>query len=301
MRTAIVGAGAMGQLFGAHLKLAGLEVTLFDTQQQTIDALNASGISLETEQGRTHTPISARRAGEETGTYDLFVIFTKGFHTRSAVESVKHLIGEDSIGLTLQNGLGHAATLAEFFGADRTVSGVTDFPADMVAVGHVVSSDEGSVRIGPYGEHAKAQDVARAWHGAGLNVRVESDVRTPIWEKVAFNAALNSLSAVTGKTIGEIGASQDARAITDAVLAETHAVATAEGITLPVEHVRAAMENAFTHHAGHKTSMLGDVEAGRPTEVDFIGGAVVRTGERLGVPAPVLATLCHLVRLRSAP
>ncbi|MCH6468650.1 ketopantoate reductase family protein [Sinomonas terrae] len=300
MKTAIVGAGAMGQLFGARLQLAGEDVTLFDTQQRTIDALNSSGISLETEKGTEHVSVKARRAEDERGPFDLFVVFTKGFHTRSAVESVQHLLGPGSVGLTLQNGLGHAKILMEFFGPEHTVAGVTDFPADLEAVGRVKSSERGSVRIGSLGPQGHADEVAQAFNRAGLNAKVESDVRIPIWEKVAFNAALNSLSAVTGKVVGDLAKSPDARALISAVLAETRSVAASEGIDLSVERVGGAVESAFANHAAHKTSMLADLEAGRPTEVDFIGGAVVETGRESGVPTPVLETLCRLVRIRTA-
>lgn len=301
MRIAIVGAGAMGQLFGARLRLAGQDVVLLDTQERVRQVLNASGITLESEAGTEHTAVTASRAEDEHEPFDLIVIFTKAFHTRAAVESVRHLIGPQTLGLTVQNGLGHAEVLAEAFGPDRTIAGVTDFPADLVEVGRVHTTVHGSVRIGVVGQGDGAGRVAQVFGDAGLNARVDDDVRVPIWEKVAFNAALNTLSAVTGATVGAMGASVEARRIVEAVLAETAAVATAQGIGLSPETVRAAVGNAFAHHGEHKSSMLVDREAGRPTEVDFIGGAVVERGQAAGVPTPVLATLCDLVRMLTEP
>ncbi|MGM7669888.1 ketopantoate reductase family protein [Microbacterium sp. A93] len=297
MRIAIVGAGAMGQLFGARLTLAGQDVVLVDAQQSVIDTLNSAGIWLETEKGTEHTAVVACRAEEETEPFDLFVIFTKSFHTAAAVASVRHLIGPQSVGLTVQNGLGHAEVLAEAFGPDGTVAGVTDFPADLLEVGRVHSTVHGSVRIGDLGEGGRAESVARVFSDAGLNASVDGDVRVPIWEKVAFNAALNTLSAVTGATVGEMGASAEARAMASAVVLEVGRVAAARGIGMSVDRVTATLANAFEHHGSHKSSMLVDREAGRRTEVDYIGGAVVDSGRSAGVPTPVLETLCSLVRM----
>ena len=297
MRIAIVGSGAMGQLFGARLQLAGNDVVFFDTQQHTLDTLNDVGITLDAGSGPEHVQTRAKRAEDENDPFELIVIFTKGFHTRAAVESVRHLIGPGSLGLSLQNGLGHAEIISEAFGPGRTVVGVTDFPADPCAHGHIRTTSYGSVRLGALtarGNHAS--EIAQVLTKAKLNAQVEEDVRVPIWEKVAFNSALNTLSAVTGRTVGDLGKSPQAREIAATVLQETQRVATSQAVELSLDRVNAALDNAYIHHGSHKTSMLLDREAGRPTEVDYIGGAVVEIGMRAGVPTPVLKTLCDLVR-----
>jgi 2-dehydropantoate 2-reductase len=123
----------------------------------------------------------------------------------------------------------------------------------------------------------------------------------PVWEKVAFNAALNTLSAVTGMTVGQIGEDPHARNIVRSVLDECMAVAQQQGINLSRQRIESTLANAFAHHTHHKTSMLLDREAGRPTEVDTIGGAVVRLGREHGIDTPVLETLCELVRTITVP
>lgn len=300
MKTAIVGSGAMGQLFGARMLLAGVEVVLLDTNPRTLHALNAKGITLHTDIGVEHTPASAARADELTGTFDLFVVFTKGFHTQAAVDSIRHLIGPDSYGLTLQNGLGNAEILEQAFGPERTLLGITDFPADMDEPGTLSSDSHGTVRLGSLSGSPRLEEIADLLDKAGLHASVVDDIRAPIWEKVAFNAALNTLSAVTGLTVGQIGAEDHARRIVAAVLDEASVVAHSQGINLSREHVEEAVGNAFAHHGDHRTSMLLDREAGRPTEVESIGGAIVRLGGGNGVPTPVLGTLCDLVRALSA-
>ncbi|GLB66578.1 ketopantoate reductase family protein [Arthrobacter mangrovi] len=301
MKTAIVGAGAMGQLFGARLQLAGTDVVFLDTNQATIDVLNARGVTLQTESRTEHTPARAARASELDETFDLFIIFTKGFHTQAAVASIAHLIGAESCGLTLQNGLGNAERLQEYFGPSKTLLGVTDFPADLSAPGMVSSNSRGKVRLGALGNVPRLPNIAQLLDSADLHAAVEQDIRIPVWEKVAFNAALNTLSAVTGLTVGGIGADPHARGLVASVLEETLAVAGRLQIDVSRQRIEAALDNAFAHHTHHKTSMLMDREAGRPTEIDTIGGAVVRLGQDNGVSTPVLATLCELVRTAARP
>lgn len=296
MRTAIVGSGAMGQFFGARLLLANCEVIFLDTDQITIDALNQRGVTLTTDLATEHTPAKAARASEVTGTFDLFLFFTKGFHTKAAVESITHLMGPDSYGLTLQNGIGNAEVLQQVFGEEHTLLGMTDFPADLKEPGVVTSNSQGKVRLGSLHQAPALAQVARLLDSADLHAAIDPDIRVPVWEKVAFNAALNTLSAVTGMTVGQIGVDTHARGLVASVLDETLAVAERLQIGASRQRIEAAMDNAFTHHTHHKTSMLLDREAGRPTEVDTIGGAVVRLGHENGVTTPVLNTLCELVR-----
>lgn len=297
MNIGILGAGAMGQLFGARLQLAGNNVAFIDASAATIEALNRDGITLTTDGQTEHIPVRAGTAKDFTETLELVVVFTKGFHTAAALESIRHLIDERSTGLTLQNGLGNAETLAREFGAENTWIGITDFPADLERPGFLRTSSGGKVRLGPFtnGLQRETNNLTATLNTARLNATSDPAIYESIWEKIAFNAALNTLSAVTGQTVGEIGSSPEARRIVDRVLAETIAVALANGVTVQRDRVDAALHNAFTHHKNHKTSMLQDREAGRRTEIDYIGGAVVRLGQEAGIPTPVLWTLSSLV------
>ena len=298
MKIGIVGAGAMGQLFGARLQLAGNSVVFIDAAASTIEALNRDGITLTTDGVTEHAQVRAGTAQDFSEPLELVVVFTKGFHTSAALESVRHLIDDHSIGLTLQNGLGNADILADYFGAQGTWTGITDFPADLERPGVIGTSSGGKVRLGPFtgSPGPESDSLVATLNEARLNAASDPGIHETIWEKIAFNAALNTLSAVTGQTVGEIGASEDARRIVDHVLNETVAVAESQGIRLSRPRVEAALDNAYRHHSDHKTSMLQDRQAGRRTENDYIGGAVVRLGQEADVPTPVLWTLTSLVR-----
>jgi 2-dehydropantoate 2-reductase len=300
MKIGVLGAGAMGQLFGGRLQLSGNEVHFIDAAPATIQALNSRGITVESEGSASHTPVRAGTAADFTEALELIIVFTKSFHTEAAVASVRHLISETTFGLTLQNGLGNADILAGAFGPDHTLAGITDFPADLEQPGHIITGPGGKVRVGTWteAEHPFLQELVDVLNKAGLNATAEESIQEPVWEKLAFNAALNTLSAVTGQTVGQIGASAPARELVARVVDETISVAETQGVQLSVERIDAALVNAYKHAGDHKTSMLQDREARRRTEADYIGGAIVRLGELSGVSAPVLNALTTLA---SAP
>lgn len=298
----ILGAGAMGCLFAARLADAGARVTLIDVDEGRLAALAAEGVTLADDAGEHVARVAACRAEAATGPADLIILFTKGLHSRAAIRSAAHLVGPETIGLTLQNGLGNGEIVAEVVPAARVVHGNTDFPADLEGPTRVSSHGPGQSRLGglvPEADAAAAR-VAQLLSAAGLPAVADPDVEAAIWEKVAFNAALNSLSAVTGRANAGNGP-PPGRRIAHAIAAETAAVAAARGVTVDLPKIEAKIDFVFVHHPHHKSSMLQDRLAGRATEIESINGAVMREGERLGVPTPVTATLADLVRLLETP
>lgn len=301
MRIAVVGAGAMGQLFGTKLLSGGHEVTMVDSSPTQVSALQANGMILVEDGVRTRVRADARLAADLNGTFDAVVLLTKTLHSAAALASVAHVLTDHTVGISVQNGLGNEEPLLDHFGVDRTVIGMTDYPADRGSDGAVRTDANGRVTLG--GLVPVAEDHARRWaalcDAAGLRTRFAADVMVSIWEKVLFNAALNTISAATGNTIGAISAHPRGRALVAAVLAEAIAVAEAAGVRVDAPRVRSAVEMAFAEHGEHRTSMLVDLERGRETEIESIGGAIVEQAREHAVPAPVLATLCDVVRLRT--
>jgi 2-dehydropantoate 2-reductase len=299
MRIAVVGAGAMGSLFGGRLAESGHEVMLVAANDRQIEALNAAGLRLETDDGDRRVKVQARRAAAVEGQFDLIVVFTKGMHTRTAVQSVAHLVGPATWALTLQNGLGNAETIAAVVPAARIAMGVTNIPADRICADHVRSHGGGSVRIGTMSgaPDPAIERIRRALDEAGLPCGADASILAAIWEKVAFNAAMNSLAALTRLRVGALGDHADGRALASAVVEESLAVARASGIAVDPGRVHAAIAHGFREHRAHAPSMLQDVLAGRATEIESINGAIVAAAEAAGVAVPVTQTLLRLVRL----
>lgn len=297
----IVGAGAMGCLFAARLAEAGVSVTLVDVDAARLAALDRDGILLADDDGERGVPVRAALAADVTGPADLVMIFTKGMHSAAAARSVAHLADGNAHALTLQNGIGNAEAIAEVFTPDRVLMGVTDLPADLAGARRVESHGHGHIRLGGFtaGAQPAAQAVVALLNRGRLNAEADPAVEAALWEKVAFNAALNALATVTGLTVGGMDEAPGRR-IAAAIVGEVVETAAAQGIHLERSRIDARIAFAMANHRGHKASMLQDRLAGRPTEIESINGAVVRVAERLGVQTPVTSTLADLVRLLEA-
>lgn len=297
-RIVIVGAGAMGCLFAARLAEGGADVTLVDVDAARLAVLARDGIELGDDSGTRRVPVKAALAGTLQGPVDLVMLFTKSMHSRSAAASVAHLASAATLALTLQNGLGNAEALAEVFTPARVAMGVTDFPADLHGPASVVSHGAGHIWLGACepGEPEAIATLAGLFNCCGLATQSLFDVRPAIWEKVAFNAALNSVATVTGLTVGGMDV-PPGHSVLLAIADEVIATALALNIAVDRAAVHAKIAFALANHRNHKASMLQDRLAGRSTEIDAINGAVVAHARALGLAVPVTETLASLVRL----
>lgn len=300
MKIAVLGAGAMGQLFGAHLVSSGHDVVMIDVSPETCQAINANGIHVD--MGTYHVTGYPRAAlaRDISDIAELVIVLTKGPHTYDALSSVHHLISEHTIGLSLQNGLGNEIPLIQFFGEDCTVVGMTDFPADRHANGTISSESTGHIVVGEVssGGKDKAQEVASLLNEAGLHSSYTEEIQIPIWEKVIFNAVYNTVSGATGLTVGGVFSEPEAQALANAILEESLRVALVEGVAINEQRLRKNILNAHKNHANHKTSMLVDLESERRTEIETIGGGIEKAGQQNGTDTPYLSILCDIIRLR---
>lgn len=294
----IVGAGAMGCLFAARLAEAGVTVTLVDVDPIRLALLDSEGILLSGDDGERIVPVRAAAAGDIRGPTDLVMLFTKGMHSATAIRSVAHLADGNTCALTLQNGIGNAELIAEIFAPDHVLMGVTDLPADLDGARRVVSHGQGHIRLGGFTAEAQraAPDVAALLNRGKLNAQADADIQVAIWEKVAFNAALNALATVTGLTVGGMDEAPGRR-IAASIVAEVVETAAAAGIGLDRSRIDGRVAFALANHRNHKASMLQDRLAGRATEIESINGAIVRVADLHGVKTPVTSTLADLVRL----
>lgn len=297
----IVGAGAMGCLFATRLAEGGAGVTLVDVDQARIAAIARDGITVDDDAGTRVVPVGAAAAADVRHVPDLVLLFTKGLHSAAAARSVAHLAGDHTYALTLQNGIGNAEILAETFAPERVLMGVASLPSNLNGPTHVSSHGSGHIRLGalhPDGA-AGAEAAAALLSRSGLPSEVDRHVEVAVWEKVAFNAALNPLGAITGLTNGQIDTAEGRR-IASAVVSETVAVAHAKGIAVDESGIRQQVDHALANHRDHRASMLQDRLAGRRSEIDAINGAIAAAGAALGVGTPVTATLADLMRLIDA-
>lgn len=303
MEIAILGAGAMGSLFGGLLAEAGHDVTLVDIDEAHLEAIRRDGLRLATDTGeRVVTKLRAVRPEAAERAPELLIVFTKTMHTEAALDAVRALIGPHTAVLSLQNGLGNVERLARSVPRERIMVGITTWPADKPAAGRVNSHGSGMTRLmSADGEtRASVTRTVAALNSAGLAASADPDVWITIWEKVAFNAALNSLCALTQCTVGELSNVPDGPALALKIVAEVAAVARAHGVAVDEAHMVENVQHALANHRSHRPSMLQDVLAGRRTEIEAINGAVVEAARAVPMTVPCTETLLQLVRLVDA-
>lgn len=302
MKITILGAGAMGCLYGAAFHRAGAQVTFVDVNAAHVEAINARRLELDTRRGVELLPIPALLPQQVTDVADLIVVFTKTFHTDGALAGIKAAIGPQTQLLSLQNGLGNAERLAAHAAPERVLVGASTMPADLVGPGKVRSHGDGGTKLYPAfgGDPAVARKAADLMTAGGQPADLDPEILAAIWSKAIFNAAMNPLCALTRRTPGFLGANPQSRAMITAVVEEGVAAAHANGVMIDAAPIHALTEVSMTDHADHEASMLQDVKAGRRTEVDAINGAIVQAAQAKGVPAPVAETLWRLVKLEEA-
>jgi 2-dehydropantoate 2-reductase len=298
VRICVVGCGAVGSLFAANLaQLEDVEVWAYDLDRDHVDAINRNGLRLSGA-GEVLGRVQATTDASALPACDFGIVATKAMHTSSAIAATAHAFADGSVA-TVQNGLGNEEAIAEH--VERVIRGTT-FPAGkVVAPGHVQWDVKGDTTLGPFEPKPAAfpevERLAEACTRGGMPAQAVTDARGPQWRKVIFNAATNPIGALTGLTHGRVVEDPALRLVVTGLVDEGKAVAAAQGIELdadPEELIDHAAKREVAYD--HKASMLQDVEARRPTEIDYLNGGIVRFGDELGVPTPLNRAVWALVK-----
>lgn len=298
MRIGVVGAGAMGCLYGGLLARAGQEVVLYDRWRAHIEAIRRDGLELGGITGEIRVrPARATADWAEIGKLDAALIQVDANSTAEAARLVEPCLKPTGFALTLQNGVGNVETLVEVLGRQRVLGGLSYHSAAVERPGRVLHTHAGATWLGELdgGESERVRKFAGVLERAGFTPTIVADILGFIWTKFVHNTAINALSAVTGLRVGELGADASADAFQTKVIEEALAVVAAKGVTLVEPDPMGAIK-AFCKVKFNKPSMLQHVEAGKRTEIDALNGAVVREGRRLGVATPYNEALTLLVK-----
>ena len=297
MKVCIVGCGAVGSIFGAHLaKLPELEVWAYDVSQAHVDAINGAGLKIS---GAADFPsrLQATSDAKSIPSCDYGIVATKSTHTRPAIEQTAHVFAENGAVCSVQNGVGNEEIIAEHV---KFVIRGTTFPAGhIVEPGHVGYDIAGDTWIGPFEPTktpmARVNELAALLNKSGMHVIPLEDARGAQWTKLIFNASTNPVGALTLLHHGAATRLPATGQLFNDLIAEGEAVAKALGITLHGDP-RALVQKGANAPGKHKASMLQDVLAKRVTEVDFMNGAIVKAGEQTGIPTPLNQTMWALIK-----
>jgi 2-dehydropantoate 2-reductase len=297
MKICIVGCGAVGSLFAAHLAKAGeAEVWAYDVWKEHTDAIRKYGLQLSGAAeftARLHATSDAR----ELPGCDFGIVATKAIHTRNAIVQTAHAFGDTSAVCSVQNGVGNEEILAEY--VKHVIRGTT-FPAGHpIAPGHIGYDIKGDTWIGPFEPTqtpmSRVEELAGLMTRSGMNTIPLKDARGAQWTKLIFNASTNPVGALTLLHHGAATRFSATGTLFEDLIAEGEAVAKALGIELHGDP-RQMVQKGANAPGKHRASMLQDVLAKRPTEVDFMNGAIVTWGEQAGVPTPLNRALWELIK-----
>ena len=296
MRIAVIGAGAMGSIYGGHLSQQN-EVILVDTNQQVVEQINKEGLLVD-ENGTTvcYQPRALCDTSEEKPV-DLVILFVKALFSRAALESNAALIGPDTRLMTLQNGAGHEDLLKEFVSEDRVIIGTTEDNGAVLGLGHVRRGGTGVTNVGMLTED---QDgfLARLkgnFDSCGFEVRIHENIQYLIWDKLFTNVSLSALTGILQVDMGYIAADDFTWKLCCQLIHETILTAAAAGLEFDEEAVEEKVRKTSLNNPQGCTSIRADLRDGRRTEVDTISGAVVRAAARYGVDVPGHTFVVNLV------
>lgn len=291
---AVMGAGAVGCYYGAELARAGEAVTLIG-RPALVGAVQARGLLLEKAGQVMAVPLAASADPAAVAGADLVLVAVKSGDSPEAARQIAPHLAPGATVLSLQNGISNAETLSQALG--RPVIAVVVYVAtEMAGPGHVRHHGRGELIFAP---GPGAEEAAARFRAAGIPVQVSPAAATALWIKFIVNCCFNALSALTRQPYGAIAAQPGAFAMMRDVMEECVAVGRAEGVALP-DNLFAMAEGIATQMSAQYSSTAQDMMRGKPTEIDFLNGEVVRRAARHGLAVPVNRALWVMVKLAEA-
>lgn len=291
MKIAVMGAGAVGCYYGAMLARAGHDITLVARPRHVL-AVQRDGLLLETATGRDYVRVAASSDVSSLVDAELVLVCVKSADTETAGREMAGVLRPDAVLLSLQNGVDNAARLQACV-TNLVIPTVVYVATEMAGPGHVRHHGRGELVIGDSPASAK---IAATFTQSLVRTDVAENVIGALWAKLILNCAYNAMSALGPMAYGELVQHPGAREVIDDVVHECLQVAQADGVSVVGDVQHAVAQIALTM-PGQLSSTAQDLARGKPTEIDFLNGYVVRRGEALGVPVPVNRVLWTLVKL----
>ncbi len=297
MKTVMIGPGAMGSLFGGLLTRAGEDLWLVGYKKEQVETICSVGLTLEEREGSQIIPMRATPDVTSVGKADLVIFFVKTYDTENAVSDALVLEKEDTIFLTLQNGLGNEEVICKKINRKKVMLGVTGQGATLLQPGHVRHAGWGKTFIGELDHRItdRAIRIAQIFYSAGIETEVSPNIHDQVWGKLVVNAGINALTALTGFKNGQLLDYPETARLMEKLVLEAAEVARRRGVHIeedPIERVRKAAEATREN----RSSMGQDFDQRRKTEIDAINGAVVREAQLLGIPVPFNQAVTDLVK-----
>lgn len=302
MKIGIIGAGAMGCLY-ASLLSKNNDVTLLDISETAVKAINEKGIIMSSGdiEGKKTYKVKATFSGELEEAPELLIVFVKDTATRAALKSNSSLIKENTLLLSLQNGLGNFEIMEEFAHKNQILLGTTKHNCVALGAGEIYHSGSGITHIGsPAGNKEAAQKITEIFNACNIQTQACEDVKRLLWQKLFINMTINSVTSLLDANISIISDSENASNASKKLIEEAVKVAAADGEKFDADQVYSEVISTAKVLGTGKASMCQDMENRRKTEIDFINGAVVRLGKKYGIETPYHSLIVDLIHAKES-
>lgn len=294
---AVVGAGAMGSLFGGLLAEKGLDVTLIDVWKDHINEINNNGLKMVGYGGDRYIKVKATDNPSEMLPVDVILVQCKASNTADAINNAKPIIHKDTVVISFQNGLGNEENIAEFIGEEKVLGGLTAQGANMEGPGIVRNHAELPSWIGEMSgkQSERVNTLCEIFSINGLPTQPSENIRKQIWNKLFANIAISPMSGITNLSLLDLFAKEDSKELAFALIVEALEVAHAEGLKIGQDESREVLLKIIASEQTNKSSLCVDLLNKRKTEIDFINGSVVRLAEKHGILTPLNKAMVVLV------
>jgi 2-dehydropantoate 2-reductase len=296
MRIGVFGAGGVGGYFGGKLAQAGEEV-IFIARGKHLKAIQQSGLRVDSPKGDFHIlPTQVVADPEAAGVVDCVLVGVKAWQVTEAARAMRPMVGKQTVIVPLQNGVEAPGELAAVLGREHVLGGLCKIASQIIEPGHVRHMGlEPYVAFGEINEWRSAQPftgegakrLREAFSRAGVRAETPEDIQAAMWEKFLFIAAISGVGAVTRVAVGEVRSLAGSRRMLEQVMEEIQAVARTRGVRLGEDVVSRTMAFVDGLPTGSQPSMMRDILEGKPSELEYQNGAVVRMGQASGTPTPV--------------
>ncbi len=301
MHILILGAGALGSLLGARLAPSEARVTLFSTNMQHIRAIQNNGLEIiELDQTLSRHHLQALyRVEQIESPPDLVLVLVKSYSTLQAIQTVLPVCSQDTLFLTLQNGIGNWETIARAIPKNNILAGITAQGATYLQPGKIRHGGDGATYIGEIASPAGAriQEIVRIFQQTPLEAQATDQTIKLLWRKLLINIGINALTGILKAPNGIIADSGPARETALNAVREGCLLASQLGLELDQESMQQQVLDVARATSRNISSMHQDLLRGKPTEIEAINGALVQIAEEHNIPAPVNLTLANLVRV----
>ncbi len=301
MKIGVIGIGAVGGYFGAKLAKAGFDVTFIGTEK-SVQALQENGLTIKSYQGdfKIENPQVAHDY-KAIKNADLILLCTKTYNTKEIAETLKPKISDKALIISMQNGVENEDILADIFGVEQVIGSVVFITSSVPQRGVIKHTSYGKILLGELnGEITdRIKKIEKLFRDSEIPVGTTNNIKRELWRKLMLNVAYNGFTSLVGKPLEKFYDIKEAQESFKEALIEVQKVAKAEGYIITDEEVKAAYK--FTETKGFtsfKSSTLLDVEAGKPLEVDYMQGSIVKYAKKHNIEVPLNKLLYALLKLK---